>query len=138
MNNIHMERTSAAEETDTPAGQMMATDKDEAELPPPPDGYRYRRSPSLMGVPTAEDFLKVEDADDEDAIEDEVNNDGKVRLSCDLSRRHHRALRISAAFCDRTIADMVETLIERHLMKHCRRTLQGAYYYDQPVMVRLK
>ena len=47
---------------------------------------------------------------------DTDEGDGTVRLSCDLRRSHHRALRVAAAVCDRTIVDMVEVLIERHLL----------------------
>ena len=33
-----------------------------------------------------------------------------TRLSCDIRRSHHRALRIAAAHCERSITDMLETL----------------------------
>lgn len=37
-----------------------------------------------------------------------------VRLSCDISRENHRSLRMTAAATDKTILQVVTTLIENH------------------------
>jgi hypothetical protein len=39
-----------------------------------------------------------------------------VRLSCDLPRRYHTSLRVAAAFSERSILGIIETLIVKHLM----------------------
>ncbi|TLM69217.1 MAG: hypothetical protein FDZ69_00150 [Deltaproteobacteria bacterium] len=46
---------------------------------------------------------------------DDADEHGTVRLSCDISKRRHRALRIAAVHCDRTVVEMVEALIDMHI-----------------------
>ena len=57
----------------------------------------------------------VEHVDQEDPASDDDGSD-TVRLSCDVARNRHLALRVAAAHCERTNVEMVETLIEMHLM----------------------
>lgn len=38
----------------------------------------------------------------------------RVRLSCDISRAIHRKLRMTAAASDKTILEVVESLVEQH------------------------
>jgi hypothetical protein len=43
------------------------------------------------------------------------NNEGTIRLSCDLPRPLHRSLRVAAALSERSMLGMIEALISRHL-----------------------
>ncbi len=40
---------------------------------------------------------------------------GRVRLSCDIRREQHRLLRLEAARTDRTILQVIESMIEENL-----------------------
>lgn len=69
--------------------------------------------PEAQQAPTK---IEEGEAPKKDAADSDNDDGGTVRLSCDLPRKHHRALRIAAAHCERSITEMLETLLECHLL----------------------
>ena len=64
------------------------------------------------GKPTQNDMQAVVMASTES--EEKPASEKRVRLSCDIERKNHRKLRMTAAASDKTILQVVESLIEEH------------------------
>jgi len=90
------------------------------------------------GVATNEEGAQVDQAQEKEPVEYDSDDSGTVRLSCDLPRKHHRALRIAAAHCERSITEMLETLLECHLVHRQIDSIVKDYHKSRNVWFRLK
>ena len=60
---------------------------------------------------------------------------GTVRLSYNLSRQHHKALRIASAHIECTILELLEELISKHLMDRDIELIAADYYTARKVKI---
>lgn len=80
-----------------------------------------------VASPIAELAQEAVDQVAQDPASDDDGSD-TVRLSCDIARNRHLALRVAAAHCERTNVEMVETLIEMHLMNTSIEDIVKTYH----------
>lgn len=65
-----------------------------------------------LATPTRKEVVELEES--QEAISRHVPGPNRVRLCCDISRGHHRRLRMTAVLSDRTILEVVEEMIDRY------------------------